>query len=58
MTLGDKCKKSYMELILKWGSVKMQVYGKKRFSDTHVFERLIFSSQGKAVVKLSKLSLP
>ena len=35
MVLGDKCKKSYRELILKRGSEKMQVYGKKRFSKIH-----------------------
>ena len=42
MALGDKCKKRYRELILKRGSVKMQVNGKKRISNTQVFERLIF----------------
>ena len=28
MALGHKCKKSYRDLVLKRGSVKMQVYGK------------------------------
>ena len=42
MTLNDKCKKRYRKLMLKRGSVKMQVYGKKHFSNTHVFERVIF----------------
>ena len=30
MALGHKCRKSYMELVLKRGSVKMQVYGKSQ----------------------------
>ena len=41
MTLNDKCMISYRELILKSGSVKLQVYGKKP-SQTPTFERLIF----------------
>ena len=35
MVFGEKCKKSYRELILKRGSEKAQVYGKKRFSNIH-----------------------
>ena len=42
MALVNKCKKSYRELILKRGSVKMQVYGKNHFSNAHVFEDIFF----------------
>ena len=42
MALCNKCKKSYRDLILKRVSLKIQVYGKKRFLNTQAFERLFF----------------
>ena len=41
MALNNKCMKSYRELILKRGGLKLQVYEKKP-SQTPTFERLIF----------------
>ena len=38
---NNKCMESYRELILKMGSVKLQVYGKKP-SQTPTFKRLMF----------------
>ena len=42
MALGNKCWKSYMELILKRGSVKMHLHGKKRFLSNHVLQLMFF----------------
>ena len=52
MDLGDKCKKSCRELTLKKGNVEMRIYGKKRFSNIHVFETIFFfERQSRLLIK-------
>ena len=56
LTLGDKCKKSYIGVNMKKGKCKNAGIWQEMLFRHHVFQRLFFSSQGKTVLQLSKLS--